>query len=481
MSSFAFALSEVLDAPDGSAIPEPRFVQRARERLYRTRLEQAGARAKSKPGPRDLVETLQESRSSLERSRSPHREARGVRSPICRRKVFRVSEAYDTSLPQWALPSDCVSTHSVDDRPLPAWALPPQDASDVRPDSSSTCVVTHTNSQSVLAPGPSEVSSSGASTAVLGGSRQFASTMLPAPVLDGMTDVSLRREPRVLVPSASSTITAVSVQHMAGGADTVQLQSWNETLRYPQVPEEAVRLNMQQLTFLCQDSGVPVLPDFELRYFASMICRTGATALEVFQRVGILESALTVHWVFHLRQLWTRMDPRVSDAQKILIQFGHGTDTGGLDGILRLKYLAPAVYADGDDAVGHYSQASLWSDVHSLTEMYDRVVSSGKWAQPVIVGGEVVCSDIHHTMKSGSGAEAQRACVISGAVHMKKDKKWVLHSNLTRITNFTVSVRKSFQTRRDAGGLPMFTLPPSRFERLSTSMRSGAIPLPRMA
>ena len=45
-------------------------------------------------------------------------------------------------------------------------------------------------------------------------------------------------------------------------------------------------------------------------------------------------------------------------------------------------------------------------------------------------------------MKSGSGTDAQRACIVSGAAHMKKDTKWVLHSDLTRIRKLTVCVQK---------------------------------------
>ena len=74
------------------------------------------------------------------------------------------------------------------------------------------------------------------------------------------------------------------------------------------------------------------------------------------------------------------------------------------------------------------------------------------------------CGDGHQIRKSGSGLDAQRACIVCGAVHMKKDQKWVLHSSGTGIANLSVSVQKSFPTRRDAAGLPTFTMPPSRLE-----------------
>ena len=41
-------------------------------------------------------------------------------------------------------------------------------------------------------------------------------------------------------------------------------------------------------------------------------------------------------------------------------------------------YLAPATLVDGAGAVGHYSQATNWSDEGSLQQIFDRVVQSGK-------------------------------------------------------------------------------------------------------
>ena len=56
--------------------------------------------------------------------------------------------------------------------------------------------------------------------------------------------------------------------------------------------------------------------------------------------------------------------------------------------------------------------------------------------------------------------EAQQACVIHAAVHYKRDKKWLLHSDyLATVTSFVLDVRKQFQPLRDKLGRPIF---PSR-------------------
>ena len=117
----------------------------------------------------------------------------------------------------------------------------------------------------------------------------------------------------------------------------------------------------------------------------------------------------------------------LGDSQRGVIQFAHATDTGGITGIVRHRFVAPAVYADGDDAVGHYSrsQGTLWNDSDSITSLHDCAALSGKWKQPLIVLGECLIADSHFTMKSGGGSDAQNRCQVAGAVHMRKDKKCV--------------------------------------------------------
>ena len=53
------------------------------------------------------------------------------------------------------------------------------------------------------------------------------------------------------------------------------------------------------------------------------------------------------------------------------------------------RYLAPATIADGPSAVGHYSQATNWTDNESQLMVLDRVVAAGKWQCPAIFQGMV--------------------------------------------------------------------------------------------
>ena len=73
--------------------------------------------------------------------------------------------------------------------------------------------------------------------------------------------------------------------------------------------------------------------------------------------------------------------------------------------------------------MGHYSQATNWSDEGSLQQIFDRVVQSGKWQCPVMIHGFVMTPAAHCVLESGGGQEAQQACMIHAAVHYKRDKK----------------------------------------------------------
>ena len=180
-----------------------------------------------------------------------------------------------------------------------------------------------------------------------------------------------------------------------------------------------------------------------------------------------------VHWTFYLDQPWTRFNPELTDAQRGVIQFAHATDTGGVAGIVRHRFVAPATFADGNDAVGHYSQGTLWSDAESLTSLHDRAALSGKWKQPLIILGECLIADNHYTMKSGGGLDAQHRCQIVGAVHIRKDKKWVFHSSLCRMTGITVTVVKQYTSRRDDAGLLHFHIGMNRTEKLAQQLQEG--------
>ena len=177
------------------------------------------------------------------------------------------------------------------------------------------------------------------------------------------------------VPSSGSgqiTTVKVNISGLAGGAQSVRLKSWDEPLRYASVDESKVRKNIQQLLEVCAASNIPPPAEFEARYFASM---SGADIWigQVFPRARVLESPMLVHWTFYLAEPWSRLNPDLTDSQRGVIQFAHATDTGGIAGIVQHRFVAPAVYADGDDAVEHYSQGTLWNDSGSITSLHDCV------------------------------------------------------------------------------------------------------------
>ena len=208
----------------------------------------------------------------------------------------------------------------------------------------------------------------------------------------------------MLVPSSGSErITAVNVSGLAGGAQPVRLKSWDEPLRYASVDESKVRRNIKQLLDVCTASNIPPPPESEARYFANILSGADIWIGQVLPRARVLESPMFVHWTFYLNEPWTRLNPALTDSQRGVIQFAHATDTGGIAGIVKHRFVAPAVYADGEDAVGHYSQGTLWTDSDSITSLHDRAALSGKWKQPVIVLGECLIADTHFTMKSGGG------------------------------------------------------------------------------
>ena len=96
----------------------------------------------------------------------------------------------------------------------------------------------------------------------------------------------------------------------------------------------------------------------------------------------------------------------------------------------------------------------------------DRVVASGKWQCPAIFQGMVSTPSSHCVLDSGGGQDAQQACMIPAAVHFKRDRKWLLHSDLTTVSSVVIAVQKQFQPRRDQLGRPLFHLGPTRAEEV---------------
>ena len=98
----------------------------------------------------------------------------------------------------------------------------------------------------------------------------------------------------------------------------------------------------------------------------------------LFSYAAYMESKQPIFWIHYLREPFsTKADD--SAIYRNTFFFAYGTNTTGAEGIMISCYLAPAILADGPGAVGHYSQATNWSDQGSLQQIFDRVVQSGKW------------------------------------------------------------------------------------------------------
>ena len=167
----------------------------------------------------------------------------------------------------------------------------------------------------------------------------------------------------------------------------------------------------------------------------------------LFSHAARMESKQHMFWTHYLREPFSTKAGD-SAVHRYPLFFAHGTNTAGAEGIMNSCYLAPATLADGPGAVGHYSQATNWSDPGSLQQIFDRVVQSGKWQCPVMIHGFVMTPAAHCVLESGGGQEAQQACMIHAAVHYKRDKKWLLNSDLTTVTCFVIAVKTQFQPNR---------------------------------
>ena len=246
---------------------------------------------------------------------------------------------------------------------------------------------------------------------------------------------------------------------------SVKLVSWSDPLKLTPVPVDLVERNAKVLKNLYQSAGVHLPPQMEWMFLSNLIQQYPGPVEDVFDHVTFYESKQQVYWKHHLKKFFTTKpaDPAV---HRYTLFFAHGTNSGGAEGIMNSRYLAPATLADGPSAVGHYSQATNWTDNESQLMVLDRVVASGKWQCPAIFQGMVSTPSSHCVLDSGGGQDAQQACMIHAAVHFKRDRKWLLHSDLTTVSSVVIAVRQQFQPRRDQLGRPLFHLGPTHAEEV---------------
>ena len=76
------------------------------------------------------------------------------------------------------------------------------------------------------------------------------------------------------------------------------------------------------------------------------------------------------------------------------------------------KTIKPAL--SDEDAVGFYCRVAVSDNDWDIKHAVNRVMTSGKWATPGIIGGNVEITLQHATMNSGGGSQAQDTCRLRG-------------------------------------------------------------------
>ena len=114
------------------------------------------------------------------------------------------------------------------------------------------------------------------------------------------------------------------------------------------------------------------------------------------------------------------------------------------------KTIKPAL--SDEDAVGFYCRVAVSDNDWDIKHAVNRVMTSGKWATPGIIGGNVEITSQQAIMNSG-GSEAQDACRLRGVVHMRCGKKWIIRSDLAQNNSLIIPLtRKAPISDIDARG-----------------------------
>ena len=156
----------------------------------------------------------------------------------------------------------------------------------------------------------------------------------------------------LLTTSGQDMHTELTLSRVVGGAVSVKLKSWQQKVILKAAPEQDIQNNMRAVIGLCQTANVQPPPPFELRFFATVMCQYTGDAPSMFSHVRCHESKAHVHWSFELQGPFSPHQD-MSAEQRNLYYFAHGSDTSGIEGMIRSRFLAPATIADGPDAVGH--------------------------------------------------------------------------------------------------------------------------------
>ena len=212
-----------------------------------------------------------------------------------------------------------------------------------------------------------------------------------------------------------------------------EFKSWKGNIRYPAPPQALWNNTQKDLADLYERSNVPQMPDFEHKYLAALFAAMEKPISEQVGRAQFFVSDQQAIWLLKLKQ----ENPPIVSA---VWRFGYQSWDRDRQpwNILKERVIRPSLADEG--SVGFYCRASNdmgdWSTVHCIR----RVIDSGKWSTPAIVGGVAETTSQHHTMTSDSGDQAQAACRRKGLVRMKRDKKWLIRSDLAQVTSIAIPV-----------------------------------------
>ena len=227
----------------------------------------------------------------------------------------------------------------------------------------------------------------------------------------------LARKPEPFVPprQASDPRLRESSQHLEtehlierdaiGGAMSVKLVSWAEPLKITPNHPDVVERNARYLARLYHEAQIKEPPIMEWTSLANVMQAYTGNRETLFSHAACMESKQHMFWIHYLREPFSTKAGD-SAVHRYTLFFAHGTNTAGAEGIMNSCYLASATLADGPGAVGHYSQATNWSDQGSPQQFFDRVVQSGKWQCPVMIHGFDTCSPLRLGIRRGAGSAA---------------------------------------------------------------------------
>ena len=155
---------------------------------------------------------------------------------------------------------------------------------------------------------------------------------------------------------------------------SVKLVSWAEPLKIAPNHPDVVERNARYLARLYHEANIKEPPIMEWTLLANVMQAYTGNKETLFSHAACTESKQHMFWIHFLREPFsTKADD--SAVHRYTLFFAHGTNAAGAEGIMNSCYLAPATLADGPGAVGHYSQATNWSDEGSLQQIFDSVYS----------------------------------------------------------------------------------------------------------